>query len=170
MIRGRGGPLRGVLPWIAALACLTGCPQDPAITRHGIVNDQEYATYRLAGSAVIEGQVVVEVPGRGTFYGADGQVLLLPRVSENDRYVRDVVLPGKISLPDPHIDQVTWATSSDAQGRFRFDGLPAGNYYVVCPVAWVATDGTPQQAMALGQVGVADGQQGRVIVTRAQGN
>lgn len=149
-----------------ATALLCACPQNPAITRHGILNLQEYAPFQLPGSAVVEGQVVVRVPGGGTFYGADGEVLLLPRVTETEHYVSEVVLPGKLKLPAQHMNQVRWATTSDTQGRFRFEGLPAGNYYVVCPVAWFDAAGRPDEAMALGQVSVADGQRATVVVTR----
>lgn len=150
----------------AASAVLPACTENRVITGHGILNEQEYAPYQLPGSAVIDGQVIVRVPGGGTFYGADGQVLLLPRVTETERYVSEVVLPGKMSLPHQHMNQVRWATTSDVQGRFRFDGLPAGSYYVVCPVAWTDAAGKIGKAMALGQVTVADGQQATVVVTR----
>ncbi len=174
-MRGLSARIRGLAPGarpgVVASAVLfaisvCGCPQNPAITRHGILNQEEYAPYQLPGSAVVEGQVVVRVPGGGTFYGADGEVLLLPRVTETERYVNDVVLPGKMKLPSQHMNQVRWATTSDAQGRFRFDGLPAGTYFVVCPVAWFDAAGKPAKGMALGQVSVADGQQATVVVTR----
>lgn len=167
--------IRGLAPWarihavastLVVASALGGCNENKAITRHGILNRQEYAPYQLPGSAVVEGQVVVRVPGGGTFYGADGEVLLLPRVTETERYVNDVVLPGKLSLPDPHMNQVRWATTSDTQGRFRFDGLPAGTYFVVCPVAWFDAAGRPAKGMALGQVSVAEGRQATVVVTR----
>lgn len=165
--RGLPGRRARFLAGVSLLAVgLAACPQNPAITRHGILNRQEYAPYQLPGSAVIEGQVVVQVPGGGTFYGANGEVLLLPRVSETERYVNDVVLPGKLSLPDQDMNQVRWATTSDAQGRFRFERLPAGRYFVVCPVAWSDAAGRPAKGMALAQVSVGDGQQASVVVTR----
>lgn len=165
----RGLPGRSVPSLAAVLLLAVGlvaCPQNPAITRQGILNRQEYAPYQLPGSAVVEGQVVVQVPGGGTFYGANGEVLLLPRVTETERYVNDVVLPGKLSLPDRQMNQVRWATTSDVQGRFRFERLPAGRYFVVCPVAWFDAAGRPAKGMALGQATVGDGQQVSVVVTR----
>lgn len=161
-----GGWFRALAAAVLVAGSFCACPQNPAITGHGILNQQEYAPYQLPGSAVIDGQVLVRVQGGGQFYGADGEVLLLPRVTETERYVNDVVLPGQMALPGPHMNQVRWATTSDAQGRFRFDGLPAGSYYVVCPVAWVDASGKTAKAMAIGQATVADGQRATVVVTR----
>ena len=46
-----------------------------------------------------------------------------------------------VSPPDPKVEEHTWTTIGDGEGRFMFEGLPAGEYYVACWITWLVPYG-----------------------------
>lgn len=165
MILRQSMPLVRALAVVAAATCLAACPQNPTLTRREIMNQSEYAPYTGKGSGVIRGEVVITTPDGRRNYGANGDVWLLPMVSETSRWMDQVVLPGKVKPPLFGAEAVRWTTTSDQAGRFEFVGLPAGDYYVASPVAWLE-GGTAREAIAFAQVRLAPGQVMQVEVSR----
>ena len=131
-----------------ALAALAACSGKSA--RHDLLNDQEYAPYRFAGNSVIEGQVVARRSADETSYGSNCQVRLMPVTTETSKYVERVVLAGKVEALSDRPGQVSWITTADDMGRFRFTSLPPGDYYLTCRMAW-RQDGKTHDGMALGR-------------------
>ena len=129
---------------------------------------QEYASYRETGSSVIEGQVVLRLPSGEELYGGNCQVRLLPESTATTQYMNSVVLPGAVSPPRKELETVSWISIADSEGRFRFTELPAGSYYVTCPIAWIQ-DGKTRQGIAYAQAEVGEGATVSVTVTRGTG-
>lgn len=100
------------------------------------INQREYAQYRGGGSASIAGQVTMTLPSGATMYGSACQVRLMPVTSATTSYIRDTVMTGGTKPPKPAADAVWWLEQADQEGRFKFAAVPAGSYYLVCPVAW----------------------------------
>ena len=61
------------------------------------------------------------------------------------------------------------STIADAEGRFKFKKLPAGEYYIVCLITWEAPYGDillPTGGSAYAQVKLGEGEHVNVVVTR----
>jgi hypothetical protein len=160
--------LAGAAALLAACGALSACSQNPTMTRGELLNQQEYAQYRLPGTSVIEGQVMLELPTGEKIYGGNCQVRLMPVTSSTIYYVQNVVLPGGMKPPKQTLQDVSWIAQADALGRFRFSELPAGHYYVTCPMAWLQ-NGVAREGIALGETRVAAGETVQVTVTRGTG-
>jgi hypothetical protein len=158
----------GAAAFAVAVALLSGCPQNPTMTRGELLNQNEYAQYRVPGTSVIEGQVVLDLPSGERVYGGNCQVRLLPITSSTTYYIQSVVMPGEVKPPKQTLQDVSWIAQADALGRFRFTALPAGNYYLTCPMAWLQ-GGEARQGIAFAQTQVGPGQTVSVVVTRGTG-
>lgn len=148
-------------------ALLAACSSNTISSRE-ILNDEELATYRLPGASAIEGQVLLHLPSGETVYGGACAVRVTPVTTASTRYLNDVVLPGGFSLPKSRAGDIVWVETADAMGRFRFRELPAGRYYVTCPMAWVQ-EGRARQGIAFATVSLAPGETARIEVTRGTG-
>ena len=147
-------------------ACVLGaCWQNPTMTKAELRNTQEYAPYRQSGNSVIEGQVALQLPSGQQLYGGNCQVRLLPVSTDTTQYINSVVLPGAVSGPRKELESVSWIAQADSLGRFRFTQLPAGSYYLTCPIAWMQ-NGKTRQGIAWAQTSVGANERVSVTVTR----
>ena len=126
---------------------------------------REYAPYRLPGNAVITGQVTHVLSTGQTLVGAGCQVALLPVTTESTAYMQKV-MGGSTDNWSPDPEAVWWLEEADAQGRFRFEALPAGSYYLTCPVAWKEPDGLTRERILWAETTVGPGDHVEVTVSR----
>ncbi|HZR71075.1 MAG TPA: hypothetical protein VFB01_18700 [Burkholderiales bacterium] len=154
---------------IATVLVLGACWQNPTGTRGELRNEEEYAAYRLPGTGVIEGQVLIDLPSGEKLYGGECQVRLLPVTTSTRKYFESVVLTGEVKPVPTEMEQVSWLERADALGRFRFINLPGGNYYVICPMAWVQ-NGATREGIAFAQTALSPGEKAAVVVTRGTGS
>ena len=63
-------------------------------------------------------------------------------------------------------DAVWWFAQADDEGRFEFDEVPAGSYYVTCPVAWRDAGGSARQRILWAETSVGPGDTAQVSVSR----
>jgi hypothetical protein len=89
---------------------------------------------------------------------------MMPMTTEADDYVHSIVLDGDTELPGSSFHTPSWFTHADEAGRFRFTGMAAGSYYVLCPMGWV-DGGQRHKAIAFGRVQVAAGATAQVQVS-----
>ena len=141
---------------------LEACRHTP--TPGQLVNERQTAAYRQPGRAVIQGQVILVRPGH-TVYGSSCAVRLTPVTAQSTTYYEKVVLPGEASLQKIESGDISWLKTADDYGRFRFDDLPGGEYFVFCPIAWME-DGKARNAIAWARTSVGAGQTVHVTVTR----
>jgi hypothetical protein len=119
-----------VLGTLAAL--VSGCSGHT----HETINEREYASYRSPGTAVIVGQVTLTLKSGEVLDGAACQVRLSPVTTETTKYMQEVVMAGDTKPWKADADSVWWIAQADEDGRFRFEEVPSGSYYLTCPVAW----------------------------------
>lgn len=147
---------------LLAIALLMGCSSH----RQERVDEREYASYRRDGNATIEGQVKMTLANGQLLYGSACQVRLMPITSSSTSYVQDVVMTGGTKAPEPGPDAIWWVEEADLEGRFRFVDVPAGSYYVICPVAWREPSGDARQKILWTETTVGPGQTVQVAVSR----
>lgn len=163
----RGGEAALAAAAVAMLVLLAACSyKGPG--RAEILREEEYAAYRLPGTATIDGQAVLHLPSGETVYGQGCQVRLLPVTEDTTKYFQSVVLTGEITAFKEKSGAVAWVATADTQGRFRFTEVPAGDYYLTCPMVWL-DDGRTRQGIAFARTSVGPGKRVRVELTRGTG-
>lgn len=103
-------------------------------------------------------------------YGAGNSVWIHPVTSlTTEWYDKKIVQGIPLVAGDPHIDDYRKSVVADGEGRFEFDNLAAGDYYVTCAITW----GVPSElgiedtgGIAYAKVTVRNGETAKIIVTR----
>jgi hypothetical protein len=99
-------------------------------------NPEEYAPYEGTGTARICGQAYLSMDDGKHHVASGDRVLLAPATSYTEEAIMVKVKRGrKMVDPDPEAMKFEQHTKTDAEGRFCFTGLPAGEYYVVADIA-----------------------------------
>jgi len=101
------------------------------------------------GSATVTGQVFMRTVGGDLKYGSGSVVTLNPVTSYSTQAYeiignfspdnsRVVSCPcPKLSEPDKRYDEFVQQIQADAEGRFEFINVPAGEYFVNSSVVWM---------------------------------
>jgi hypothetical protein len=149
---------------------LGGCVSVTPQQRTAVYNPSELVPYSKTGSAKIVGQAFLKTVGGDVKYGAGDTVWLHPVTSlTNEWFTKHIVQGVPLAAGNPHSDDFRRQAIADAEGRFEFDGLPPGDYYLTCSITWgVPSDiGTmPTGGIAYAKVSVRNGETTKAIVTR----
>jgi hypothetical protein len=140
----------------------------PLVERKAKFIESEYAPYAGEGTATLCGQAVVQTR-RGEFkYGAGNEAYLNPVTSYSTEWYRVSVIGGRsLTKADPKALAYNRATRADGNGRFCFENIPSGDYYLVCPVVWAyGANSAKIVAMAYVQVTVKEGETVNAVLTR----
>jgi len=166
--------MKTLLVAVAAAGLLAGC--NAPKKRLATFDPAEYERYQVAGTGSIEGQAFL-VRDDGVPVPAAGRTIFCNPVTSysTEFYNRWVLNYEVLEDADPRADAAAfWKTTGDAEGRFRFDGLPAGEYYVYSWINWKAVASNryvgayryDTGGIAHARVTVRDGQTSTVLVTR----
>lgn len=125
-------------------ACFPLPPPAPAPSNRAIECEPEaWAPFDAAGTGTVEGQAFLRTRGGDVRVGAGSPVLLVPAV----RCVYEWWASGgtiwaqRAALPfDAGFRAHLRNTTADAEGRFKFTGLPAGRYFARSQVVWEVPD------------------------------
>ena len=61
----------------------------------------------------------------------------IPVTSLTNEWFTKVVVQGvPLVAGNPHADDYRRIAIADGEGRFEFDNLPPGDYYVTCEITW----------------------------------
>jgi len=151
-----------VLLVCAAVALVGACSSK----KQERMNQREYAQYRTGGTATIVGQVTMTLSDGTVMNGSACQVRLMPITTATTSYIQGTVMTGGTKDPKPAADALWWLEQADAEGRFKFEAVPAGSYYLTCPVAWRDPGGSTKQRILWAETTVGDGQTVSVAVSR----
>lgn len=148
------------------LGCLPGPHQ---ITTP--LNENELAPYSKKGSAIIIGQAFLKTRGGDVRYGAACPIYLLPATRYTDDLMRGIVQERKIGTIDQRLNNYVRKTIGDGEGRFEFDNLPTGRYYLLTEIKWEVPTGYKYSlestgGVAFAEVSIREGQKVKVILTR----
>ena len=126
-------------PWFSlSLLLLAGRPQ---AARRAPFIPEEFAPYAREGTGVIEGKAWLWL-GKDQIQKASGHVVILKPVTTytTDWIERGVKKGITLASPDPRAKAFVRTVRADKEGRFRFEGLPPGSYYIACPVNYLTFD------------------------------
>ncbi|MBV9997679.1 MAG: hypothetical protein JO015_01065 [Verrucomicrobia bacterium] len=138
---------------IAMVVAVAGCAVAPAPQpRTAVYNPSEYAPYGRKGNGRILGQAFLKTVGGDVKYGAGCDVVLHPVTSlTTEWFEKHIVQRIPLQAGDPRGDQYAVRTIANGEGRFGFEHLPAGQYYLTCVIKW----GVPSDIGVLPAGGVA---------------
>jgi len=157
--------------WIAVVAMLsfTACFYTPPRPwqRQTQFNAADYAPYDKPAGASISGQAFLKTRGGDVKFGAGNYVTLDPVTPYFTEWFEHTALRGTLKAdPDSRTHPYHRETRADGEGRFTFENLPAGDYYIACSIRWLAGDSNTG-GVAHAKVHVDAGQYLKnVIVTR----
>lgn len=127
---------------LALTACQT-TPQRPPATQSFSATEAAYI--KKPGTGVITGHAF-RTRATGTVVNAAGEVVrLIPatayaqeRITQlyGDRKFVPVARYPRQDTPDPAYAEHTRTVKSQANGRFRFDNVPPGRYFITAQIIW----------------------------------
>jgi hypothetical protein len=124
---------------------LGGCVAAPEIT--STFNPVEAEHINRQGTATISGQAFLRRNDGVVVYGASSDTVLVPASTYAKERVAALYRGGKVNsfVPspkntDPRYEQMARRTKNDGEGRFTFDRVADGDYFVMTTVMWMAGD------------------------------
>lgn len=120
----------------ALIALLCSCATVPPVYQRQVAFDPaQHAPYEVAGDAAVSGQAFIRATSGQVYYGH--QVALLPVTDYTREFYQVTVLEDRASSPhDPRLDASMRRATCDGEGRFAFESIPAGEYYLITIVAF----------------------------------
>lgn len=148
-------------------ACTTVPPPQWSLVSEA--EEAEYGPYLRTGTSTISGQAFLRQKNGVVVTGAGRIVTLDPATSVGKEWwdkAAQVWVHRTLTPPSSGFAHARRSTTADAGGRFKFEGLPAGQYYVRTTVTWEPGGLTPMQGGLVGQfVDVKKGQEKEIILS-----
>lgn len=134
-------------------------------------SEEEFAPYAKKGTATIVGQAFLKTRGGTVKYGAGNIVELYPVTSYSSEIITAMQAEkyGKFDNIDKRVLKYVKKTIADGEGRFEFDNIPAGDYYVCCTVRWEVPSeygSYTTGANIAKEITVKKGEKVKIIITR----
>lgn len=134
--------------------------------------DPEQAAFiHEKGPAILTGQAFLRRKDGMVVYAAGSKVWLIPRTTYSeermaaiygDRKINSYLL--KMPQTDPRYHEMVRETKADGEGRFQFEHLADGYYYVSTHVNW-EVDGSDQGGSIMETVRITGGKSAHVILS-----
>ena len=129
--------------------------------------ENEYDIYLKPGTAAIHGQAFLTQKGGGVVRAAGNTVTLDPATTIGNEWWLKAgkSWSNKDAVPKSlGFAKARKVTVADADGKFKFTGIPAGKYYVRTEVTWEAGQWGIQGGLVGTVVEVAENQTSEIIV------
>lgn len=150
---------------VTCLLMLTGCASSKPQPRLATFNPDEYAPFANPGTGRVTGQAFMVQAGGTVVVAAGRQIFMNPVTSFSTEWFERTIIGGVVLEAPPAGIPPARVTVGDAEGRFTFDGLPPGDYYVATHIQWLA--GTSWTGGTVGKrVTVRNGAVTEVLLTR----
>jgi len=143
---------------VALVGCAANAP--PAGPRQVAFDSTEYVPYGRPGTGQITGQVLFQIESDQVKPGAGKAVILSPVTSySTEWWLQEVVGGRRLQPADARVTPFQRVATADRQGRFRFEGLPPGDYYLA---SWSASSAADQRVGE--RVRLEDGEQLQLVL------
>lgn len=158
--------------WLCALLFLltVGCAmqRQPRLTQ---VNLDEYTPYDVSGTAVIYGDAFLKTRSGDVKKGAGNKINLNPVTTYSTEWFERMIIGSQLLVQaDMRVHKYHRETIADSDGKFEFEGLPPGDYYLACRITWEVPIGYGQTSVtggwAYAKVTVKAGERKKVTLTR----
>ena len=123
---------------LICLLLLSACAGKPVIIERIPFNPGEYADRPSSGTAVVIGQAFIKAADGKVYYPKNEQARLNPVTSYSKQwYEVNYLARQNIADADPRYLSYVYKADFDQEGRFKFQNLPAGDYYISAPIFWM---------------------------------
>ncbi len=110
-------------------------------------NPEEFARYLVKGTAEVTGQAFMKTQSGEVKYAAGNIIMLNPVTSMSNQWYKEFyVLPLHLHNNKEFINndpegfkkyqEAVIETQANGEGRFKFQNVPAGNYYLTTSIIW----------------------------------
>ncbi|MCS2167584.1 hypothetical protein [Scandinavium manionii] len=149
---------------------LSGCvPKAPKPITLPAFPQSEYDALKLSGSEVLTGQAFLKTVGGDVKVAAGSSVVLMPKTTYTDFQFSICNGYVRCEQEDMRAAKYEKVTTADAEGKFEFNDVAPGDYYVQTTVTWMrpSSAGLVQEGGALmAKATVKAGAKNTVMVTR----
>lgn len=135
--------MRLVLCLAGALAVVSGCvPMQRKPVERIPFPTLEYGQLAKEGTGVVRGEGFLKTRGGDVKTCAGQSVILTPATSYSEQFIRVQFVEGRRMEPaSPFLAKYSYSTTADSQGKFEFQNVPPGEYFVYTLVLWEAPTG-----------------------------
>ncbi|HHL2824733.1 TPA: hypothetical protein ACQ431_002962 [Citrobacter murliniae] len=161
--------MKKIVATIASILVLSGCVTMPKPTPLPPFPQSEYDNLKTSGSEKLTGQAFLKTMGGDVKVAAGSQVVLMPKTSYTDFQFRTCNSMTICEREDSRAAKYEKVTIADAQGKFEFDKIAAGDYYIQTTVTWMRPSpyGLVQEGgVLMAPASVRPGDNNSVMVTR----
>ena len=121
---------------VFSLGGLSSCATGP-LPRQAAFGETEFAHYRLPGSGVVTGQLVVTAADGSAHVGMNNHVAIFPETTYTKEIVdREIGNGDYLQASDPRFLRYVQTATTGAHGNFRFNHLAAGEYFAFGLAQW----------------------------------
>lgn len=146
---------------LVCVALLSGCAAPPQ-PRHAIFSTEQYAPFDHPGTGRLSGQAFMKTRGGDVKYAAGAEIYLNPLTEySREHYERAIKGYERLEPADERMWKYRRVVTADAEGRFTFDNLPEGDYFVFGWVTWEYVSGYSHYA------GATTSETGGIVYTNA---
>jgi hypothetical protein len=99
---------------------------------------EAYAPYRQPGSAILSGNISLTNDHGEKVVARNVVVRLIPATVFSRKVFAEATAERRMPLAElDELGVVIWSGRTNREGDFRFEGLPEGDYFVLCHVSWL---------------------------------
>lgn len=158
-----------VIPFLILAGCV-GPKELPTTPRTQQFNEDHLKPYGGKGNSVVIGEAFLKTRGGSVKKGAGETVWLVPVVPYFSEYVNKEILGAHKLTPGLEKKAYSYmrTTKADSDGRFRFEEIQPGEYYVYAMITWSVPTSRGLQGtggMAFATVMAKPNEQVSVVVT-----
>lgn len=135
-------------------------------------NELEYVHFKKAGTAKATGQAFLRTYSGDVKYAAGSKVFLIPVTSISNQWyyqwylVENHINPEKIiAKADTRHLAIIRTKQANGNGRFTFENIPAGEYFIITRIVWKVDQNTVG-GFICNKVSIEDGKSHNFVITR----
>lgn len=155
---------------VAALLLFAGCSTYRPKVRY---IEEEYAPYAKDGNSSLSGKAFLTLKSGEIKAGAAQPVYLVPVTSRSTEAFERGIARNRMVEPEEEpaseiVKKCNRTVQADRDGKFRFEKLPPGEYYVYCKIYYKRLNaGTADGVdIAYSKVTLSEGEEKSIAVTR----
>ena len=123
---------------LTSILLLSACASGPQIIPRIPFDLAEYSNLPAQGTATVTGQAFIKAADGNIYYPQNTRARLNPVTSYSKQWYEVHYLQRiNIAKADPRYLEYVRKVAFDDQGRFRFDNVPEGHYYISAPIFWM---------------------------------
>lgn len=165
--------MKKVLAVLICASALSGCVAPGMVSQKKAdlppFPQAEYSSVVVDGSESLSGQAFLTTVGGDVKVAAGQNVMLMPKTSYTDAIYNFQSVGIAYNTPDSRYAKYTKMVQADAQGKFTFNDIAPGKYYVETMIMWYRPSQfglMPEGGLIMKPTEVVKGKSNSVMVTR----